>query len=65
MCFFMDMFALSYVNELCIYPRLCLQVGSGSDSELDKPVCFTQANIFSYVNEPVFVWKPAFLQDSC
>ena len=26
----MDMFALSYVNVLCIYPKLCLQVGSAS-----------------------------------
>ena len=24
--FLMEMFVLSYVNELCIYPRLCLQV---------------------------------------
>ena len=35
----------------------CLQV---------KPVCFTHANVLlSYVNETVFAWKPAFLQDSC
>ena len=26
----MEMFVLSYVNVLCIYPRLCLQVGSPS-----------------------------------
>ena len=26
--FLMQMFALSYVNVLCIYPRLYLQVGS-------------------------------------
>ena len=25
---FLGMFVLSYVNVLCIYPRLCLQVGS-------------------------------------
>ena len=24
----MEMFVLSYVNVLCIYPKLCLQVGS-------------------------------------
>ena len=31
-----------------------------------KPVCFTHANVLlSYVNETVFAWKPAFLQDSC
>ena len=35
----------------------CLQV---------KPVCFTHANVLlSYVNETVFAWKPAFLQDPC
>ena len=34
--------------------------------QLDKPVCFTQANVLlSYANETVFAWKPAFLQDSC
>ena len=26
----MEMFVLSYVNVLCIYPKLCLQVGSPS-----------------------------------
>ena len=30
----MEMFVLSYVNVLCIYPRLCLQVGSCKGSEL-------------------------------
>ena len=32
----MEMFVLSYVNVLCIYPRLCLQVGlpNGSESYL-------------------------------
>ena len=28
--FLMDMFVLRYVNVLCIYPRLCLQVGCAS-----------------------------------
>ena len=33
---------------------------------IDKPVCFTHANVLlSYVNEAVFAWKSAFLQDSC
>ena len=33
---------------------------------LDKPVCFTHAYVLlSYVNEAVFAWKSAFLQDSC
>ena len=63
----MEMFILIYVNELCIYPRLCLQIGSPKTQNLlDKPVCFTHANVtLSYVNETVFAWKPAFLQDSC
>ena len=40
-----------------------LLVGTSEDSELG---CFTHANILlSYVNEAVFAWKPAFLQDSC
>ena len=29
----MEMFVLSYANVLCIYPRLCLQVGWPKDSE--------------------------------
>ena len=28
--FLMEMFVLSYVNVVCIYPKLCLQVGSAS-----------------------------------
>ena len=61
------MFVLSYVNKLCIYPRLCLQVGSPkTQNPLDKPVCFTHANVLlSYVNETVLAWNRAFLQDSC
>ena len=63
-CFFlMEMFVLSYVNEPCIYSRLCLLVGTAQDSE---PVYFIHANVlFSYVNEAMFAWKPAFLQHSC
>ena len=49
---------------MCL-PRLCLQVCSPNiQNRLDKLVHFTHANVlFSYVNEPVFVWKHAFLQD--
>ena len=37
-----------------------------TQNPLDKLVCFTHTNILlSYVNETVFTWKPAFLQDSC
>ena len=33
-----------------------------TQNRLDKPVCFTHANILlGYVNETVFAWKPAFL----
>ena len=49
----MEMFVLSYVNVLCIYPRLYLQVPLPKDSE---PTC--QTSIFysyivllTYVNE--------------
>ena len=36
-----------------------------TQNRLDKQVCFTHANVLlSYVNESVFAWKPAFLQDS-
>ena len=39
------MFVLSYVSELCIYPRFF-------QNHLDKPVCFTHANVLlSYVSE--------------
>ena len=37
-----------------------------TQNQLDKPVCFTHANILlSYVSETVFAWKHAFFQDSC
>ena len=58
----MEMFVLSYVNVtlVSVFKWLCLRLRT------DKPVCFTHANVlFSYVNETVFAWKPAFLQDSC
>ena len=39
----MEMFVLSYANVLCIYPKLCLQVGSLLAQNLfDKPVCYTE-----------------------
>ena len=31
--FLMEMFVLSYINILCIYPRLCLQVIPPNGSE--------------------------------
>ena len=37
-----------------------------TQNQLDKPVCFTHANILlSYVSETVFAWKHAFFQGSC
>ncbi|CAN0411200.1 unnamed protein product [Rangifer tarandus platyrhynchus] len=52
----MEMLSLSYVNELCVYPRLSLQVDlPKTQNLLDKPVCFTHANVFlSYVNETMY-----------
>ena len=62
----MEMFVLSYVNELCIYPRLSSRGSRKTQNPLDKPVRFTQANVLlSYVNETVLAWKWAFLQDPC
>ena len=63
----MEMFVLRCVNELCIYPRLCLQgILPKAQNQLDKPVSFTHANVLlRYVNETVFAWKSAFLQDFC
>ena len=37
-----------------------------TQNRLDKLLCSTHANVLlSYVNETVFAWKPAFLQNSC
>ena len=50
----MEMLFLSYVNELCIYPRLSFfkLVLLKTQNPLDKPVCFTHADVpLSYVNE--------------
>ena len=63
----MEMSVLSYVNELCIYPRFFLQVVLPKiQNQLNKPLCFTHENVLlSYVHEAVFAWKAAFPQDSC
>ena len=62
----MEIFVLSYVNELCIYPRLSSRCSPKTQNPLDKPVSFTHANVLlSYVNETIFAWKPTYLQDSC
>ena len=57
--FLMEIFVLSYVNELCIYPRLwlssksvCLRLRTG----LDKPVCFTHTIVLLIcVNETMYL----------
>ena len=61
------MFVLSYVNDYVFtLDSLFKSVLPKTQNRLDKPVCFTHANVLlNYVNETVFVWKPAFLQDSC
>ena len=52
----MEMFFLNYVNKLCVYPRLFLQVGLlKTQNRLDKLVCFTHANVLSYVNETMYL----------
>ena len=53
----MEMFVLSYVNELCIYLRLLVKlVPPKTQNQLDKPVCFTHANVLlSYVNETMYL----------
>ena len=51
----MEMFFLSYVNELCTYLRLCLS-SSRFCLKLRKPVCFTHGNVLlSYVNATMYL----------
>ena len=53
------------MNYVFILDSLFKSVLPKTKNLLDKPVCFTHANVLlSYVNETVFAWKPAFLQDS-
>ena len=51
----MEMFILNYANVLCIYPKLCLQVGSAfwAQNLLDKPVCYEYIVPLIYVNEAI------------
>ena len=56
----MEMFFLSYVNELCIYLRLSFfkLVLPKTQNSLDKPECFTHANVLlSYVNETMYLLR--------
>ena len=52
--FIMEMFVLRYVNVLCIYPRLYLEVSS-KDSEPTWQTSMLYIVLLSYVNETVFV----------
>ena len=63
----MAMFFLSFVNEpYVIYPRLHLQVSSlRLRTNLTNQYVLLANILLSYVNETVFAWQPAFLQDSC
>ena len=64
--FLMDMFFfLSYVNELCIYPRL-IQVGSvWLRNDLTNQCYPGKYSLKLCWWDYVFACKPAFLQDSC
>ena len=51
----MEMFVLSYVNILGIYPRLCLQVGlpNGSEPALQTSMLYSDIVALIYVNETI------------
>ena len=44
----MEMFMLSYANILCIYPKLCLQVGSSSEAKGLRTYLINQYVILRY-----------------
>ena len=50
----MEMFVLSYANVLCIYPKLCLQVGSASWLRTDLT---NQYVIFRYCSPNLCKWN--------
>ena len=67
----MEMFLLSYVNELCIYPRLrlsssqfCLRLRTNKGSTNQHVLLIHCSPNLCWWNY-MFTWKPAFLQDSC
>ena len=54
-CLFqMEMFVLSYVNVLCIYPKLCLQVGS---AQWLRTYLTNQYVIFRYCSPNLCKWN--------
>ena len=57
----MEMFILSYVNELCIYLRLSffksVLPNTQNPQEFNRPVSFTNGNVLlSYVNETMYLF---------
>ena len=54
----MEMFVLSYVNVLCIYPRLCLQVGSPKGSEVtwQTSMLYSYIVLLIYVDEAMYLY---------
>ena len=52
----MEMFVLSYVNVLYIYPRLCMQVGSPKGSELTWQTSMLYIVHLIYVNETIYFY---------
>ena len=54
----MEMFVLSYVNVLCIYPRLCLQVGSPKGSEVtwQTSMLYSYIVLLIYVDETIYLY---------
>ena len=57
-----EVFILSYVNVLCIYCRLCLQVrlAKGSEVTWHTSVLYLYIVLLIYVNETILIWKSAF-----
>ena len=54
------------MNHVFILDSFFKSILPKTQNQLGKPVCFTHTNVLlSYVNETVFAWKSAFLQDSC
>ena len=53
----MEMFILSYVNVLCIYPRLCLQVSSSQRlrTDLTNSMFYSYLVLLIYVNETIYL----------
>ena len=56
--FLIEMFVLSFVNVLCIYCILCLQVGSPKGSELAWQTCILYSYIvlLLFVNETIYLY---------